>query len=75
MVAQRVNEATADVDLEVEVKKKRPKWTKGLDNGEQMYCIALAQQDDVSDMEYCDEDNMHDYKKQARKVSKSLKNK
>ena len=75
MVAQRVSEATADVDLEVKVKKKQPKWTKGLDKGKQIYCMALAQQDNVSNMEDCDEDNMCDFKKQARKVSRSLKNK
>ena len=69
-----MSEVTADVDLEVKVKKMQPKWTKGLDKGKKIYCMAFAQQDYVSDMEDCDEDNMRDYKKQARKVSKSLKN-
>ena len=63
MLAQRVSEGTADADLEVKVKEKRPKWTKGLDKGKQMYCMALAQQDNVSNMEDCDEDDMRDYKK------------
>ena len=73
-----MSKATADANLEVEggsSKNRQPKWTKGLDKGKQMYCIALAQQDNVSDMEDCDEDDFHDYKKSVKKVSKSLKNK
>ena len=52
-------------------KKKKPNWAKGLTSGEQMYIMGVVEQDDV-DIEDLDDDDINDYKKQARKVTKSL---
>ena len=52
-IAQKVSEATADgSDSDEDQKKKRkPKWTKGLSNDKQIFCMALAQEDNYSDVE------------------------
>ena len=66
MIGQQVSKATADTDLEVEIghnNNRQPKWTMGLDKGKQMYCMALAQQDNLSRMEDCSEDDLLEYQK------------
>ena len=60
-IAQKVSEATADgSDSEVEVcsKKRKPKWTKGLSSGKQMFCMAPAQGDNYSDVEEADNEEI-----------------
>ena len=46
-----------------------------MDKGEQIFCMALALQDNMSDIEDCDDDDICEYKKYAKKTSKALKNK
>ena len=40
-----------------------------------MFCIALALQDGISDMENCNDNDIREYKKQTKKAFKVLKNK
>ena len=53
-------------------KKKKPSWAKGLTNGEQMYIMGVADQEDVN-IDDLDDNDINDYKKQAKKVTKFLK--
>ena len=77
-IAQKVSEATADdsdSESEVRSKKRKPKWTKGLSNVEQMIYMALAQEDNYSDVEDADDEEIRDYKIKARRTAKQLKGK
>ena len=77
-IAQKVSEATVDgSDSEVEIrsKKRKPKWTKGLSSGKQMFCMALAQEDNYSDIEDTNDEEIPNYKKKARRTAKQLKGK
>ena len=53
-------------------KKKQPKWARGFRTGEQLYDMGIAQQEDVN-IDDLDDDDLANYKKQAKVVSKSLK--
>ena len=60
-IAQKVSEVTADkFDNEEEDQKKRrkPKWSKGLSNGEQMFCMALTMEAKYSDVEDTDDEEL-----------------
>ena len=69
-IAQKVNTATVDgSDSEVEVCSKRQqlKWTKSLDKGKHTFCMALAFEDSYSDLVDANDDDVHAYKKEAKK--------
>ena len=75
-IAQKVSEATAggsNSEVEVHSNKRKPKWTKGLSTGTQMFCTALAQEDNYSDVEDANDDEIRDYRKQARRTAQQLK--
>ena len=63
-IAQKVSEATSDgsnSEVEVHSKKQQPKWTRGLDKGKQMFCMALEMEDNYSDVEEANDEKIRDY--------------
>ena len=74
-IAQKVREATADgSDSEEDRKEKRkPKWTLSLSKDEKMFCIALAQEDNYSDVEDAD-DKIRKYTSIKRKQEEQPSN-
>ena len=77
-IAQKISEINADdsdSESEVRSKKCKPKWTKGLSLGEQMFCMALAQEDNYSDVEDADDEEIRYYKRKIKRTAKQLKGK
>ena len=75
-IAQKVSEATADgSDSEVEDQKKgrKPRWTRGLSNGEKIFCMALAMEDNYNNVEDAYNKEIHNYKRKARRTTKAMK--
>ena len=77
VIASKVSAASTVLEMLVNnggnTSKKRLLWAKGLKKGNQIYCMALAQQDDIGDMKYVDDNDLKYMKMQARKVLKSSK--
>ena len=70
MITEKVSKAMAGKDLEVEEvysAKPQPKCTKRIDKGEQIFYMILPLQDKISDMEDCDENDIREYRKEAKK--------
>ena len=51
---------------------KKPTWVKGLTSGEQMYVMEITNQEEVK-VDAIDDDDLYDYKKCAKRVSKQFK--
>ena len=54
-------------------KKQRPKWTNDLDKDKQMLCMALAMEDNYSDVEKANIKTLRDYEKKGGRTTKAMK--
>lgn len=66
MVAQKTSETAADnsdAKEKVCTRNQQLKWTKEIDKGKQIFCMAFALQDDYSDIEYADDNELREYRK------------